>query len=137
MRNTKATDEWITHYLKIRGSEWETSWGRTIAHCTGTQGYYWPIMQNDICRDASQRYFSKWVDAQAYSSIKDKDAMNSCGKILCQFGIPWAIISNNGPQFDTSTYRNFYKGLGIKEFLFHPSILSSVMGKLKPSTKHY
>ena len=66
-------------------------------------------------------YFSKWVDAQAYSSIKDKDAMKFLWKnIMCQFGILWAIMSNNGPQFDTSTYRNFYKGLGIKNFYFTP-----------------
>lgn len=60
-------------------------------------------------------YFSKWVDTD------DKDAMKFLWKnIMCQFGILWAIMSNNGPQFDTSTYRNFYKGLGIKNFYFTP-----------------
>ena len=33
-------------------------------------------------------YFSKWVEAEAYASIKDKDVMKFVWKnIVCRFGI--------------------------------------------------
>ena len=42
-------------------------------------------------------YFSKWVEAKAYASIKDKDITKFILKnIICRFGIPQAIIADNG-----------------------------------------
>ena len=50
-------------------------------------------------------YFSKWVEAEAYVSIKDKDVTKFVWKnIICCFGIPQTIIADNGPQFDSSTF---------------------------------
>ena len=47
-------------------------------------------------------YFSKWVEAEAYASIKDKDVTKFVWKnIICHFGIPQTIIADNGPQFDS------------------------------------
>ncbi|RVW99724.1 hypothetical protein CK203_029181 [Vitis vinifera] len=41
-------------------------------------------------------YFSKWVEAEAYASIKDKDVTKFVWKnIVCRFGIPQAIIADN------------------------------------------
>ncbi|RVW24127.1 Gypsy retrotransposon integrase-like protein 1 [Vitis vinifera] len=41
-------------------------------------------------------YFSKWVEAEAYASIKDKDVTKFVWKnIVCCFGIPQAIIADN------------------------------------------
>ena len=34
--------------------------------------------------------------------------------IICRFGIPMTIISNNGRQFDSQGFRDFCSGLGIK-----------------------
>ena len=43
-------------------------------------------------------YFSKWVEAKAYASIKDKEVSKFIWKnIVCRFGIPQAIIADNGP----------------------------------------
>ena len=43
-------------------------------------------------------YFSKWIETKAYASIKDKDVTKFVWKnIICQFGIPQAIIDDNGP----------------------------------------
>ncbi|RVW83328.1 Transposon Tf2-12 polyprotein [Vitis vinifera] len=64
--------------------------GRSLAHRAHSQGYYWPTMKKDAAAyvqnwDPSQQhlpkeiplvatdYFSKWVEAEAYASIKDKD----------------------------------------------------------------
>ena len=60
-------------------------------------------------------YFSKWIKAEAFASIKDKDVTQFIWKnIVCRFGIPRSIVSNNGPQFDSRAYRNFGHELKIK-----------------------
>ena len=53
-------------------------------------------------------YFSKWVEADAYVSINDRDVTRFIWRnIICRFGIPRSIISDNGPQFDNRVYRDF------------------------------
>ena len=34
--------------------------------------------------------------------------------IICRYGIPRVLVSDNGKQFDNSTFRDFCSGLGIK-----------------------
>ena len=60
-------------------------------------------------------YFRKWVEAEAYTSIKDKDVSKFVQKnIVCRFGILQAIVANNGPQFDSIAFRIFCSELKIK-----------------------
>nr|CAN62505.1 hypothetical protein VITISV_010653 [Vitis vinifera] len=60
-------------------------------------------------------YFSKWVESEAYASIKDKDVTKFVWKnIVCRFGIPQTIIADNGPQFDSIAFRNFCSELNIR-----------------------
>ena len=60
-------------------------------------------------------YFSKWVEAEAYASIKEKDVTKFRWKnIVCRFGIPHTIIADNGPQFDSIAFRNFCSELNIQ-----------------------
>ena len=43
-------------------------------------------------------YFSKWVEVDAYASIKDKDVSKFVWKnIVCQLRVPRAIIADNEP----------------------------------------
>ena len=43
-------------------------------------------------------YFNKWIEADAFSSIKDRDVTRFIWKnIVCQFGIPRSIVSDNRP----------------------------------------
>ena len=71
-------------------------------------------------------YFSKWIEAEAFSSIKDKDATQFIWKnIVCRFGIPRSIMSYNGPQFDSRVYRNFCQELKIKNLYSTPSYQQS------------
>ncbi|RVW20503.1 Retrovirus-related Pol polyprotein from transposon 412 [Vitis vinifera] len=66
-------------------------------------------------------YFSKWVEAEAYASIKDKDVKRFVWKnIMCRFGIPQAIIADNGPQFDSSAFKDFCVELHIKNLYSTP-----------------
>ena len=67
-------------------------------------------------------YFSKWVEAEAYASIKDKDVTKFVWKnIICRFGIPQTIITNNDPQFDSIAFRNFCSELNVWNSYCTPS----------------
>ncbi|RVX00391.1 hypothetical protein CK203_024529 [Vitis vinifera] len=81
------------------------SGGRSLAHRAHSQGYYWPTMKKDAAAyvknvinvkvgplpaaPAQKKfllvatdYFSKWVEAEAYASIKDKDVTkNFCSEL--------------------------------------------------------
>ena len=60
-------------------------------------------------------YFSKWVEAEAYANIKDKDITNFVWKnIICRFEIPQTIIADNGPQFDSVVFKTFCSKLKLK-----------------------
>ena len=53
-------------------------------------------------------YFSKWVEAEAYANIKDKDVSKFVWKnIIYRFRIPQAIVADNGPQFDNIAFKTF------------------------------
>ena len=60
-------------------------------------------------------YFTKWVEAEALATITEARIRSFVWKnIICRFGIPMTIISDNGWQFDNQGFRDFYLGLGIK-----------------------
>ena len=66
-------------------------------------------------------YFSKWVEAEAYANIKDKDIINFVWKnIICRFGIPQTIIADNGPQFDSVVFKTFCSELKLKNLYSTP-----------------
>ena len=80
-------------------------------------------------------YFSKWVEVEAFSSIKDKDVTQFIWKnVVCRFGIPRSIVSNNSPQFDNQVYRNFCHELKIKNLYSTPRYPQS-NGLAKASNK--
>ncbi|XP_023891486.1 uncharacterized protein LOC112003505 [Quercus suber] len=60
-------------------------------------------------------YFTKWVETEALATITEAHVQNFVWKnIICRFGIPKTIISDNGRQFDSQRFRSFCSGLGIK-----------------------
>ena len=60
-------------------------------------------------------YFTKWVKAEALATITEAKVQNFVWKnIVCRFGIPMTIISDNGRQFDSHGFRSFCSSLGIK-----------------------
>ncbi|RVW58629.1 hypothetical protein CK203_111730 [Vitis vinifera] len=57
-------------------------------HIELIQGYYWPTMKKDAAAYVKnvinvKDYFSKWVEAEAYASIKDKDVTNIAFRNFC------------------------------------------------------
>uniref|UniRef100_A0A2N9IJS0 Uncharacterized protein n=1 Tax=Fagus sylvatica TaxID=28930 RepID=A0A2N9IJS0_FAGSY len=66
-------------------------------------------------------YFTKWVEAEPLAHIRDTDAKRFLWKnVITRFGIPWAVISDNGTQFDGKVFRGFCSELGIKNFFSTP-----------------
>ena len=60
-------------------------------------------------------YFTKWFKVEPLANIRDVDAKRFLWKnIVTQFGIPYALISDNGLQFDSKAFRRYYCDLGIK-----------------------
>ena len=60
-------------------------------------------------------YFIKWVEAKALATITETKVQNFVWKnIVCRFGIPRTIISDNGLQFDSQGFRSFCSNLGIR-----------------------
>ena len=59
-------------------------------------------------------YFTKWVEAEPLANIRDVDAKKFIWKnIITRFRIPHFLISNNGLQFDSKSFRRYCSKLGI------------------------
>ena len=66
-------------------------------------------------------YFTKWVEAEPLVKIIEQNVRSFVWKnIICCFGIPKVLVSNNERQFDKTTFREFYKQLGIRNHYFSP-----------------
>ena len=69
-------------------------------------------------------YFTKWVKAKPLANIRDVDAKRFVWKnIVTWFGVPHALILNNGLQFDSKTFRSYYGELGITNRYSTPTYL--------------
>ena len=60
-------------------------------------------------------YFTKWVEAEAVSRISaDRVRRFYWRSIICRFGLPRVIVSDNGAQFASTSVVEFCKDLGIQ-----------------------
>jgi len=60
-------------------------------------------------------YFSKWIEAEAYVNIKDSAVKTFIWKnIICRHGVPYEIVTDNGPQFISHEFEAFCSDWGIK-----------------------
>ena len=69
-------------------------------------------------------YFPKWAKAEPLVTITEQKVRNFVWRsIICRFGIPRALVSDNGKQFGNPKFRDFCAELGIKNYyssLAHP-----------------
>ena len=50
-------------------------------------------------------YFTKWVEAKALATIIEKNVRSFVWRsIICRFGIPGVLVSNNGKQFNNDSF---------------------------------
>lgn len=85
-------------------------------------------------------YFTKWIEVETLSMIIEKKTTKFVWrKIVCPYRIPYALIEDNGRQFDNHIFREFCQNLKIKlKFysLAHPQsngqveVTNKVMKKL-------
>nr|XP_017221509.1 PREDICTED: uncharacterized protein LOC108198257 [Daucus carota subsp. sativus] len=69
-------------------------------------------------------YFTKWAEAAPLATITAKKIKDFVfNSIVCRFGIPYKLISDNGKQFDSKELRGLCDDLGIKKdfaAVYHP-----------------
>ena len=67
-------------------------------------------------------YFTKWVEVEALATIMEKNIRRFVWRcIICKFGIPRVLVSNNGKQFDNDSFRDFCSQLGIRNHHSSPA----------------
>ncbi|XP_022897720.1 uncharacterized protein LOC111411417 [Olea europaea var. sylvestris] len=79
---------------------------RALAFKLIRYGYYWPTMKNDAseyvkrcdrCQRFAVEYFTKWAEAEPLAMISEpKLRAFTWRSIICRFGIPKVLITNNG-----------------------------------------
>ena len=59
-------------------------------------------------------YFTKWVEVEPLANIRDVDAKKFVWKnIVTRFGVPRTLISDNGLQFGSKSFRKYCCDLRI------------------------
>ena len=67
-------------------------------------------------------YFTKWVEAESLANIRDVDAKKFVWKnVVTRFGVPHSLISDNGLQFDSKSFRLCCSELGITNIYSTPA----------------
>ena len=68
-------------------------------------------------------YFTKWVEAKPLAKITQQNVKNFVWKnIVCKFGVPRVLISDNGRQFDNTLFRDFCEHFGIQNHYSSPAL---------------
>jgi len=87
-------------------------------------------------------YFSKWIEAEPLATITTEQVQRFVLKnIICRYGIPHTIITDNGRQFIDHGLAEFYRNFKIKHitsFVEHPqtngqaeAVNKVILGQLK------
>ena len=82
-------------------------------------------------------YFTKWVEAETLVTIIEKNVRSFIWRhIICRYGIPRVLVSDNRKQFDNDSFQDFCSQLGIKNHYSshtHPKLTD----KLRSQTDYY
>ncbi|XP_030964982.1 uncharacterized protein LOC115986278 [Quercus lobata] len=119
------------------------SGARSLVHKVVRARYYWPNMQADakayvkgldilglFSLGTRQMkflvvgidYFTKWVEAELIVNITQQNVKNFVWKnIVCRFGVPKILVSDNGRQFDNALFRDFCAHFEIQNHYSSPA----------------
>jgi transposase InsO family protein len=67
--------------------------------------------------------FTKWPEAEAVRKVTTQSAVKFFKGLVCHFGVPNRIITDNGTQFTSHTFMQYVQDLGSKicfAFVAHP-----------------
>ena len=71
-------------------------------------------------------YFTKLMETEALATIMEKNIRSFVWRnIICRFGIPRVLVSDNGKQLDNSAFRGLCSELGIKNHYSSPAHLQA------------
>ncbi|MGV7994897.1 integrase catalytic domain-containing protein, partial [Mycobacterium kansasii] len=57
-------------------------------------------------------YFTKWAEAEPVAKITEQKVIDFVWKnIICRFGVPRTIVSDNGRQFDNERFKGMCREL--------------------------
>lgn len=59
-------------------------------------------------------YFTKWAEAEPLATITATQVQKFCWRLICRFGLPKTIVTDNGRQFVDRKLGQFFRDLGIK-----------------------
>ncbi|XP_074350062.1 uncharacterized protein LOC141689614 [Apium graveolens] len=60
-------------------------------------------------------YFKEWIEAKALAKITTKEFTQFFWEnVICQFGIPCILVTDNGRQFDNAYFREYCDDNGIE-----------------------
>ena len=63
---------------------------------------------------AATDYFTKWIEAVPLAKIREQEVVKFMWEhLICRFGIPYAVITDNGKQFKGRKVSAFCKEHGI------------------------
>jgi hypothetical protein len=63
----------------------------------------------------AMEYFTKWIEAKPVTNMSSFTMKKFLWQnIICRFGVPRHITVDNGTQFDSQNFREYYKSLGIQ-----------------------
>ncbi|XP_022891492.1 uncharacterized protein LOC111406334 [Olea europaea var. sylvestris] len=67
-------------------------------------------------------YFTKWAEVEPFATITEQKTTHFLWKsVICRFGIPHSIVTDNGKQFDNARLSNFCKELDINKHFSSPN----------------
>nr|GEX52145.1 reverse transcriptase domain-containing protein [Tanacetum cinerariifolium] len=86
-------------------------------------GYYWPTMHRDAQEPGKVKflivamdYFTKWIEAKSVATITGGQVKKFVwDNIVCCFGIPGEIVSDNGKQFSDNPFKDWCDKLNITQ----------------------
>jgi transposase InsO family protein len=65
--------------------------------------------------------FTKWPEATPVVKINEQSVVKFIKSIICRFGVPNWIITDNGSQFTSGVFQRYYKDLGIQTCYASPA----------------
>jgi ribonuclease HI len=88
------------------------------------------------------KYFTKWIEARAISTITSKTAQKFFWQnIVCRFGVLSELTVDNGKQFDSQDFKDFCFSIGTKlafASVYHPQsngVVERANGKIFTAVK--
>ena len=96
--------------LNPLSSSWPfAQWGLDIL------GHFPKVLGNKKYLLVGTNYFTKWIEAEPLANIRDVDVKRFIWKnSVTRFGVPHTLISDNGLQFNSKTFRQYCSNLWIK-----------------------